>query len=556
MRRSLPLLLTLSFAWPTAVGVVDGAALPAPDQEVGAFPGGRIPALSAVPGLPTAVGVGDPEELEALRASIRALLPRERWPRARWSLIAVSLDAGDTLFAEAPDSALVPASNVKLLTSAAALHHLGADYRFVTYLLADGPVSDGVLDGDLVLLGSGDPTLSDRTDGPGPGILDRMSEAVLAAGIHRVTGNVVGDATLFGGSGLGPAWPTDDFDDWYAAPATALSFNGNVVTLRVEAGAYDGARPTVHTIPDGAGIPIEIRAVTVRGIARRPLAIGRTAPGEPILVDGEIRTGGPDRWRRLTVTDPPLFAATLLTGKLRAAGIEVQGVPLSVTGDASSRTTGRDVWAPALGEEGSLRVLASHRSEPLAEILRVVNVQSNNLYAELILKAMGRTVVGNGSFEGGVEAVRRYLIRDVGLDGSRFHIADGSGLSSENRISAGDFVRVLRHLSNSGDWEVFWGTLPEAGNRRELGRMYRTPAAGNLRAKTGTLRRVSALTGLVQLDTGERIAFSFLSNDVPSRSGAKALEDRIAVRLASFQRASEPGPGSSTGTVDGAPSPR
>jgi len=172
----------------------------------------------------------------------------------------------------------------------------------------------------------------------------------------------------------------------------------------------------------------------------------------------------------------------------------------------------------------------------------VVNKESHNLYAELIFKTLGRVLRGDGTFEGGVEVVEAFLVNEVGVNPEELSLEDGSGLSANNRASASVFVQTLGYMARSQHWASFWESLPEAGNPRELRRMYRTPAARNLRAKTGTIDRVSALSGLVRSGNGERILFSILANDVPSTSAAKRVEDRIGGQLANFERPYQPLP--------------
>jgi LysM repeat protein len=180
-------------------------------------------------------------------------------------------------------------------------------------------------------------------------------------------------------------------------------------------------------------------------------------------------------------------------------------------------------------------VLARHVSEPLRVYLGVVNKQSNNLFAELVFRTLGRTVVGVGTPEAGARAVRRALAQ-LGVDTKGVMLVDGSGLSAENRVSALTFVSLMERMAASAQWEPFWESLPEAGQPGGLGRMYNTVAAGNLRAKTGTIEGVSALSGLVRTRDGERVAFSLLVNGTASTSRAKRVENEVGVALAAFRR--------------------
>jgi D-alanyl-D-alanine carboxypeptidase/D-alanyl-D-alanine-endopeptidase (penicillin-binding protein 4) len=489
---------------------------------------------------------------DELTRELQRIIDGTRWSSARWSVLAVSLDTGDTLFARDPGASLAPASNVKLLTTAAALHHLGATYRFRTFLLADGPVENGVLRGDLVLYGTGDPALSDRFFGSRTAVFERLSAVLRDAGVRRIEGDVVGDATLLPGPLLGTGWDPDDLNEWFAAPASALSFNENVVTLRVEA-QRTGQPPLVHTLPEGAELPIANEATTVAGRSRVGMAILREDPLDSMRVAGEIRQGGRDVWRRMTVSDPPSYAASVFRSVLEADSIQVRG-RIRAAVDPTRGVLPQDaLWAPGMvtADNQPPEILAIHDSPPLHELLAVVNKESHNLYAELVLKTLGRVVAGDGTYRGGVGVVEEFLRSEVGVNPEELSLADGSGLSSDNRASARVFVQTLEHMARSSAWPVFWETLPEAGNPRELRRMYRTPAARNLRAKTGTIEGVSALSGLVRSGNGERILFSILSNDVPSTSAAKRVEDRIGGELADFERAFEPLPDRTAVARDG-----
>ncbi|MGD2046598.1 MAG: D-alanyl-D-alanine carboxypeptidase/D-alanyl-D-alanine-endopeptidase, partial [Gemmatimonadota bacterium] len=182
------------------------------------------------------------------------------------------------------------------------------------------------------------------------------------------------------------------------------------------------------------------------------------------------------------------------------------------------------------------RVLARHVSEPLSAYIEVINRQSNNLFAELVFRTLARSVTGEGSTDAGARSVRAAL-SEMGVDLTGVVQMDGSGLSEGNRVRATTFVSVLQHMSDDPNWGPYWESLPEAGQRRGLGRMYRTAAAGNLRAKTGTIEGVSALSGIVRSKDGERLAFSLLVNGARSTTRAKRAENQIGVLLASFQRA-------------------
>jgi D-alanyl-D-alanine carboxypeptidase/D-alanyl-D-alanine-endopeptidase (penicillin-binding protein 4) len=442
-----------------------------------------------------------------------------------------SLDTGDTLFALEPDEPLAPASNLKLLTTAAALRILGPDYRFRTYLLTDGPIVDGKLEGDLVLYGTGDPGISGRFYRERDEVLARLIDQLAALGIHTVKGDLVGDASFLAGPLRPDGWHPNDLNDAFAGAVSALSFNENVVSFRVVAGGV-GQPPHVYTVPENAGLDIVNSARTVAADARPRIAILRDRPLDPIRIEGRMLAGSRDVWREITVPVPAHFAASYFRAALQARGIAVLGDVRVV--DDPEQSIVVPLSAPGLGRRGA-RILARHVSDPLSVYLAVVNKESNNLFAELVFRALGRVTTGEGSPAASAAAVHTAL-GEIGVDMSDVVQLDGSGLSSGSRVSAATFVAIVDRMAASQVWPEFWGSLPEAGSRRELGRMFGTPAAGNLRAKTGTIEGVSALSGLVRSRSGERLAFSLMVNGTRANSRAKAVENRVGAILASFER--------------------
>ena len=469
----------------------------------------------------------------ALAEDLSSIIGSQGWSGDRWSVMVVSLDAGDTLFALNPDQGLKPASNMKLFTTAAALESLGPSYRYSTFVSARGTVEGGTITGDLLLYGTGDPTLSDRFYDSKTAVWEALADSLSALGIRRVTGDVVGDASYFEGRGVGEGWETDYVTHTYAASASALSFNDNVVTMRITPGDAEGSPPEIMMIPGGAA---QIRnEATTSASGRSWIEVERASYDAPLVLRGEIRKGSSAVWRAVPVMDPARYAVSVLEEVLEEKGIVVEGQVRSVHSAAESPISGRTTFAPALEETPPIQVLVVHRSPPLQEILDVINQRSHNLYAESVLRTVGRVEYGEGSVRGGARAVAA-LLEAAGGDPSSIRVDDGSGLSSLNRSSARSFIQVLAHMRESPHWESYRASLPEAATSRGLRRMQQTPAAGNLRAKTGTIDRVSALSGYVRGRNGELLAFSILSNNVPSTWTAKRLEDRIGARLAALDR--------------------
>jgi len=508
----------------------------------------------AVAPAPAAVDAAGAAAVQGLRSDLTRLIGSPGWRDDRWGVIVVSLDRGDTIYSYQPDLPLAPASNLKLYTSAAALYYLGPEFRFNTYMMTDGTIEGGVLKGDLIVYGTGDPTLSGRYFRTQPTIWEIFADSLLALGVTEIQGDIVGDASYFGDNGAGEGWQESYINASYAALASALSYNENLVTLHIQPGEQAGWRPTVRLVPGGEGIALVNQARTVPAGGRTTIEVTRAAYDGPIVIRGQIALGASGVWRSVPVADPARFSVAVLRETLEQRGIRVQGEIRAVLDEAESPVAGRSVFAPAFDKTPPLRVLAIHQSPPLQEILTIVNKKSHNLFADVVLRTIGRVVTGEGTVAGGAKAVHYLMECETGGPDQALEIHDGSGLSALNRTTARTTIRLLSYMAESPMWESFWATLPEAGDANGLRRMYSTRAERNLRAKTGTIDRVSALSGYVRAANGELLAFSIISNNVPSTWRAKRVEDAIGARLANFTR-----PGSPTrvtaGTAPGAVSP-
>jgi serine-type D-Ala-D-Ala carboxypeptidase/endopeptidase (penicillin-binding protein 4) len=430
-----------------------------------------------------------------------------------------SLDRGDELYARNADAAFTPASNQKLLVAAAALDALGPACSFSTRALALGLRRGDTLDGDLVLRGGGDPTLTTER-------LATLAAAVRAAGIRRVTGRVRGDDSHLDRQRLGTGWSWDDEPFYYAAPISGLTLNGNTVDVEVRPAARAGLPPLVHLMPSAAPMTVHVRAAT--GAPGEPNSVGvdRVRARDEVLITGRLPLGSAPVTTRVTVEDPPLYAAAVFTALLRERGVRVERPPTVMTAPVGAR------------------LVDEIRSPPLAEIVRDMNKFSDNLIAETLLKQLGvremdRTPAGGIGGRG--EAVLRAFLSRCGVGRPALAPADGSGLSRQNLVSPRNLVRLLAAMDRHPARAAFFDSLPVAGVDGTLRRrMVGTPAQGAVRAKTGTLTHVTALSGIVTTRSGERLAFSILTNNYPgplaAASGPRAMEDAIAVALAEFGR--------------------
>lgn len=456
-----------------------------------------------------------PRSAGALARDLGIFLERTRG--GTWGVMVTSLSRGDTLFERNAGGELMPASTMKLLTSALAFDRLGTDYQFSTAVLRDRPVaSDGTLRGDLYLRGDGDPALSGRFLDGGPNApMQILARQVAAAGIRRVTGDVIGDAAAFDTARVPSGWQRRYLGAAYAARVSALSLNENIVWVAVSPGA--GGRASVALEPATTVIPVVNTARTVGGRGAR-LRIGKRRDGT-ITVSGTIGRGSPTRRYSYVVDDPATFATGALRAALAAAGVQVTGtVRLGLT------------------PRNSVTV-ATLRSPTVARMVSAMNRESINHYAELLFRdaARGRDHSLQGSAESGNQAMHEFLDR-IGIAPTRVHNADGSGLSTEDRITARAMTQLLGYADRARWGPAFHASLPLAGESELLRRrMKGSPAQGNLHAKTGTTDSVVALAGYVTATNGELLAFTFIYNG-RDRWTAKATIDIMGETLASFAR--------------------
>lgn len=477
-----------------------------------------------------------PEILE-LREDLSRLISNLATANSAHGVLVVSLDRGDTLFSHNPDLPLAPASNMKLFSTAAALYYLGPDFRYSTFALTTGPIRNGVLEGDLILYGTGDPAISSRMLPGALTPLRALTDSLKARGIREIRGDIIGDGSYFDDHWIAEGWREEYRLDSYSAPVGALSLGENIVSVRVDPGPGAGRPASIRTTPSTDGLLIQNRVQTV---ASGSSSVRFAYDPDGLVIEGRIAMGHPGVARTVTVIDPANFAAAAFREVLTNAGIAVTGTVRTVR-DREESPVGF-VSAPSNGTSTPpARVVGTHISPTLAELVTVTNHISQNLYAEAFFKTAGRVALGEGTFAGGAKAVQFLLECEGAADLPGLRIVDGSGLSPLNRVTPRSIIHLLDLMTRTDVWEIFDASLPEAaspnGGQHSLrGRMGGTPAARNLRAKTGTIANVSGLSGYVRSADGELLAFSILTNEIPSTSRAKRTEDAIGIRLARFAR--------------------
>jgi PBP4 family serine-type D-alanyl-D-alanine carboxypeptidase len=403
---------------------------------------------------------------------------------------------------------MIPASNLKLVTTAVAIDRLGPDFRFETRLYGPGQQKGGVASGDLVLKGSGDPTFFAPYCASSIEPLQDFARAVKNAGITRLDGNVILDDSDFDRNFVSDTHLERYRLEAYAAPVGGLSLNRNVVTLKV---SLDG----ISTDPSTGSLQL-INKVSAGGYDQ--VWVDRPRGTDRIIVHGVVRPGSVVS-TTLTIHDPVKFTGSAFFRALTKAGIQIKGKWMVVPEGQPASLAGKVM-------------LARHRSPTLKELIRQTNVESDNILAEHIFRRIGASVVGFGSAKNGEAVVRDFFAKN-GIDARGLKMFDGCGLSESDRISPFQLVRVLYAMWGHENGQVYIDSLPAPGE----GTMESRLGGALLRAKTGTLNNHTGLTGYVVTGYGQTVGFSILVNNVAQTWPAMDLQDHIVSLLSSWNQA-------------------
>ncbi|MFN3597615.1 MAG: D-alanyl-D-alanine carboxypeptidase/D-alanyl-D-alanine-endopeptidase [Rubricoccaceae bacterium] len=468
--------------------------------------------------------------LYALADQIDAILDARDFENAYWGALIVDLETGRTLYARNAENRFIPASTMKLYTTAAALDALGPDFRYETRLYANGAVRGGTLYGSLVVRGSGDPSFGSRQVSPDlTRTFRQWADSLLAQGIRRVTGPIVGDHSVFENEPYGEGWDWSNVVRAYGAESSGLQFNEGTVELTVR-GTAPGQRAALSASPDYDYVTLVNQTTTSRGGGPQA-SVDRGLGDNVFTVSASVPAGRTHR-QRVAVSNPSRFFVATLVGVLRQAGIQVDGEAITV-----------DEWDTFPRYETMTRV-ATYRSPPLRAIINVTNSDSNNLYAEHLLRTVGAYGYRGrehavGSVGAGAAAAEPFL-RRIGVDPGTLRIADGSGLSRLNRLTPLCLVAILQAMHEHEDdavREAFVRSLAVGGLTGTLRNRYASGRArGNVRAKTGFIRNVRTLSGYVTAANGHTIAFALLCNDytVPTARVNRA-QDAVVELLANLR---------------------
>jgi serine-type D-Ala-D-Ala carboxypeptidase/endopeptidase (penicillin-binding protein 4) len=509
----------------------------------GAAHGKSVPAAAVPP--------GTRPDANRFSARVDEALEETHAARAYWGILVTDRDSGEILYELNSDHFFTPASNAKIFTTALALATLGPDYKFHTTLESKTAFgNDGRLSGDLFLVGRGDPDISNRNfpyagkverDGPVDKVLAEMADQVVAKGLREVDGDIVGDDSYFPYDPYPAAWAVGDLFFRFGAPVSAIAFNDNTISVRIQPGDRLGDPATVTTEPSAALDSFAREITTVGDEGASDFAVVRQPGLNFILLRGTIPISHAPVYLDLAMTVPAQTAALALKQLLEARGVRVMGqARVQHSPPPQSNAAGEPVLPASLPTPPDTNarngpnafILAEHISAPLLESIRVTNKVSHNLHAELLLRTVARERTGVGSTDAGL-LVERNFLRAAGIDEGDVVLSDGSGLSRNDLVTPRAAVTLLRYASSQPWGRDFSSTLPVAGVDGTLeNRMVKTAASGLIEAKTGEVEHVRGLSGYATTLRGENLVFSIFYNNNPQTGSASAAAvDAVATAM-------------------------
>lgn len=469
-----------------------------------------------------------PAPTQTLAQQLDAIFDDKDFANAFWGVRVERMD-GTVIYERNAAKSFAPASNMKVVTTAAALETFGPDYTYKTTLEARGPIENGVLKGDLVIVGSGDPSLGTwRVEGrlDGEGLLQQWAEKVKAAGITSITGAIIADGRVYTPEYYSGDWELSDMPFWYATGISGVNFSENVIRFTTSPGATVGAPATITIKPQTAYVTAINKVETVDAKGEKTADITHRDPeSNEITFGGTVPLGVEPFEQRGAIWDGELYAATLLTEALVRDGIAVSEPAQTVRHIAADRVDS----VPA----DKRLVLDTVTSPPMKELIRIVNKPSHNFYADCLFRTLGAAKKQKGDFAGGGEAVAEWLKSFNAPNVDYYKQLDGSGLARRNMVTPALMCAILRHMDSRPELrDVFKTSLPEAGIDSKEREGWKAPELhNNLFAKTGYIGGVRALSGYVKDSAGEPLVFSMISNQivVPMKRADKAIDEAVLV---------------------------
>lgn len=457
-------------------------------------------APSSGPGAPAPPGAPGAR----LGVAIEAIIDPPPLDGTHWGIL-VRDRSGRTVYARQAGRHFIPASNTKLVVTAVALGTLGPGYRYMTPIYGHDVRADS-LAGRLVVVGTGDPTISGRFHESGLAPLDSIAAAIAATGL-RAVGELVVDASRFDDDRVNGTWEVGDLPSPTAAPIGAFAIGEGTFEVERAPGTAPGAPATVRALPTDSLQPIVTRAVTDTAGARPVVRVDLLDRRDTLFLEARVPFGAAPDTFRLAVTDPDVYASRALARALRAHGVRIGAV----------RVVRDTLEARALAAAPHVQ-LAALESPPMTEIVAALLQPSQNWMAEQLLKTLGAHAGEQGSWESGVAAEREYLIERAGIDSLAFFLRDGSGLSAQNLLTPEATVRLLEHARDAGWGEYYRAALAAPGLRGSTLANRIEALEGRVFAKTGTITNVNSLSGYLIADNGVELTFSIFTNGTGLRS--------------------------------------
>jgi len=519
---------------PRTVVPADPSASQGPVQPPSPPPGSRsFPLLNLAP-----------PSLADLKSRIEEIARQPALEPGFFAVKIVSLDTNQIIYEQNANKFVRPASNMKLYTVATAFDRLTPDYHFVTSVYAKERPEDGKIKGDLIVYGRGDPSIAARFNNGDyfKGIND-LADRIVAAGVKRVKGDLVGDESYFNGAPIGSGWEWEDLTWSYGAELSALTINDNAIDLTVKPGMSVGFPVVITSGPPATSfMTIANHATTAARGSRSDLHIYRGLGANTLEISGSLPLGDTGFIGGVAVPDPALAFVSMLRDALVKRGVKIDGRLRTVDARSGGSIVPSSPAGPAPIE------IASLQSPPFSIIAAHTLKPSQNQYTELILRTLGKIQPPNpndatrarDNEDAGLEVVTSFL-RQAGVGESEIALNDGSGLSRNDLISANTTVQLLTFMTKHRYFGQFRDALPIAGVDGTLRtRMRGTPAEGNVRAKTGSLSSVASLSGYVTTAAGEHLVFSMMLNNYPDAAAVRRDSiDAIAILLASFSGKSQ-----------------
>jgi serine-type D-Ala-D-Ala carboxypeptidase/endopeptidase (penicillin-binding protein 4) len=464
-------------------------------------------------------------QLAELRDQLDDYFNDQNFTNAFWGVMVKSLRTGEILYKRNQDKLFTPASNMKLFTCAAALLFLGPNYSYETNLLCNGELLRGTLKGDLVIQGSGDPTISNRFfSGNVTKVFENWADSLKAKGVYEITGDIYGDDTVFDNEELGKGWSLDYESSWFAAPSSALCFNDNIIMIKIDPDEVNfPAKISIN--PDTRFVTINANIITSAEDSEPNIKISRPRESNIITIVGSIPKGSKTRIEHVSVSNPNMYFLSVLKEIFEEHGIIIRGKVMVLKDSQKSIS------------DDNLIPLYTHNSVQLRLIIKEMNKNSNNIYAEQILKTIGLEENNFGSIKNGVDACKD-LFNTMGINLDNMVMADGSGLSKLNLVTPRQIVNLLSFMYKNEVFNDFYESFPIAGvDGTLIDRMKRTIAQNNVHAKPGYNDNVSALSGYLRTVSGEPLVFSIIVNNfLTSPALANYIQDSVCHRLINFSR--------------------